>query len=239
MAREEERSAQFAVQVAEYEVEQARAALLQVQPPPPGSSARVTRFEVRSPIDGRVLHVFQESEAVVPAGTRLLELGEPADLEVEIDVLSRDAVRIAPSAKVLLEHWGGDAPLVARVRLIEPAAFLKVSALGIEEQRVYVIADLVDPPAKRARLGDAYRVEARIVLWESDDVLKVPAGALFRRGDGWAVFAVVDGRAELRPVQVGHNNGLEAEVLGGLAEGAAVVLHPSDRIQDGVAVAPR
>src|SRR5437764_10232694 len=139
MAREEEHSAQFSVQVSEYELEQARATLMQVQLPQPGSSAPVARFEVRAPIDGRVLHVFQESAAVVPAGTRLLELGDPADLEVEIDVLSRDAVRIAPGAKVLLEHWGGDAPLAGRVRLVEPAAFLKVSALGIGEQRVYVI----------------------------------------------------------------------------------------------------
>jgi HlyD family secretion protein len=239
MTREEFRSAQFAVQVAGYELKQAEATLMQVQPPTPGSSAPVTRFEVRAPIDGKVLHVFQESTAVIPAGTRLLELGDPADLEVEIDVLSRDAVRIAPGAKVILEHWGGDAPLTGRVRLVEPAAFLKVSALGIEEQRVYVIADLVDPPERRARLGDGYRVEARVVLWESDDVLKVPAGALFRQGDGWAVYAAEGGRARLRPVQVGHTNGLETELLGGLEAGAAVVLHPSDRIQDGAPVAPR
>src|SRR5262245_31311129 len=138
-----------------------------------------------------------------------------------------------------LEQWGGDGPLRGRVRLVEPAGFLKVSALGIEEQRVNVIVDLTDPPAARSRLGDAYRVEARIVVWESADVLKVPAGALFRHNGGWAVFAAEGGRARLRPVQVGHNNGLEAQVLGGLDEGAAVVLHPSDRVQDDAAVAPR
>jgi HlyD family secretion protein len=241
IAREELRAAQSAVQVAEYDLEQARAVLVQVQAPSSAADALApaVRFEVRAPIDGKVLRVFQESAAVVPAGTRLLELGDPADLEVEIDVLSRDAVRIAPGARVYLEHWGGEGSLLARVRLVEPAAFLKISALGIEEQRVYVIADLVDPPEKRPRLGDAYRVEARIVVWESDDVLKVPAGALFRHEGGWAVFVAENGTARRRPLTVGANNGLEAVVLEGLAEGDAVILNPSDRVTDGAAVAPR
>jgi HlyD family secretion protein len=238
VAREEERSAQFAVKVSEFEREQAKAALLQNHAPP-SAEGEAYRVEVRAPIDGRVLRVFQESTAVIPSGTRLLEVGDPADLEVEIDVLSRDAVRVAPGAAVDLEQWGGDGPLRARVRLVEPAGFLKVSALGIEEQRVNVIADLTDPPGRRPRLGDAYRVEARIVVWESADVLKVPAGALFRRGDDWVAFVVADGRARLRPMRVGHGNGLEAEVLGGLEEGAAVVLHPGDRVTDGTAVTPR
>jgi HlyD family secretion protein len=233
------RAAQFAVTVSEFEREQAKAALLQNHAPP-SAEREAYRFEVRAPIDGRVLHVFQESTAVIPSGTRLLELGDPADLEVEIDVLSRDAVRIVPGAKVDLEQWGGDGPLRARVRLVEPAGFLKVSALGIEEQRVYVIADLTDPPERRPRLGDAYRVEARIVVWEAADVLKVPAGALFRHGDGWAAYVVNGGgRAERRAVRVGHSDGRETEVLGGLAAGEEVVLNPGDRIRDGTAVVPR
>src|SRR5262249_3563553 len=145
------------------------------------------RFEIRAPVPGRVLRVFQESATVVTAGLRLLELGDPADLEIEIDVLSSDAVKIAPGAKVILEHWGGDEPLRGRVRLIEPAAFLKVSALGVEEQRVWVVADFVAPPQRRKTLGDASRVEARVVIWEGDNVLKVPAGALFRHAGEWAV----------------------------------------------------
>src|SRR5262249_42008027 len=147
--------------------------------------------------------------------------------------LSSDAVKIAPGAKVILEHWGGDEPLRGRVRLIEPAAFLKVSALGVEEQRVWVVADFVDPPQRRKTLGDAYRVEARVVIWEGDNVLKVPAGALFRHAGEWAVFRVADGKAHVCPVRVGRGNGLETEVLDGLAENDQVIVHPSDKIKDG------
>jgi HlyD family secretion protein len=186
-----------------------------------------------------VLRVFQESAAVVPTGARLLELGDPADLEVEIDVLSADAVRITPGAKVFLEHWGGDAPLPGRVRLVEPSGFLKVSALGVEEQRVNVIIDFADPPEKRGTLGDAFRVEARIVTWENDDVLKIPVGALFREGDEWAVFAVRDGRAKLQQVTIGQRNDVDAEIKQGLAAGDRVIVHPSDKVQDGAAVSTR
>jgi HlyD family secretion protein len=158
----------------------------------------------------------------------LLELGDRSDLEVEIDVLSQDAVKIPAGAKVLM-HWGGDSPLLGRVRLVEPAGFLKISALGVEEQRVNVIVDMVDPPEKRRTLGDAFRVDARIVLWEGDNVLKVPAGALFRQGDGWALFVAAGGRARLRAVTVGRSTGLETEV----------VVHPSDKVRNGVRIAPR
>ena len=160
-------------------------------------------------------------------------------MEVEIDVLSRDAVRIRAGTKLLLEDWGGGDPLAARVRVVEPAAFTKVSSLGVEEQRVYIVADFVDPPEKRATLGDAYRVEARIVVWESDAVLKVPAGALLRHGNGWAVFVFTGGRAHLRPVTLGQRNATEAQVLGGLAEGDHVIQYPSDRIRGGVRAAAR
>ena len=229
------RAAKFAIEVAEFEIQLARAALLHADPKSAGERDP-NRFAIQSPITGRVLRVFQESATAIIPGMRLVELGDPSQLELEIDVLSSDAVKISPGAKVFLEGWGGDAPLIAQVRVIEPAAFTKVSALGVEEQRVYVIADFVDPPEKWQRLGDAYRVDAKIVIWESADVLKVPVGALFRDPNGWAVFVIEEGRARLRSIQMGRNNGLEAEVQSGLDKGDRIVVHPSDRIHDGVTV---
>jgi HlyD family secretion protein len=237
-AAEELRAAQLGVQIARFELELAQAALLRTRANSPGD-LETWRVEVRSPIDGRVLRVLQESSAVVTPGTRLLELGDPTDLEIEIDVLSQDAVQIRPGAKVLLEHWGGEQPLVARVRLVEPAAFTKISALGVEEQRVWVVADFVDPPEKRKTLGDGYRVEARVVVWEGSDILQVPAAATFRQGEGWAVFVVADSTAVLRPVRLGRSNGLEVEVVEGLEENDTVIVHPSDKIKDGTAIVPR
>lgn len=197
-------------------------------------------FPIYSPIDGRVLRVFQESAAVVTPGAPLVEVGDPTnDLEVEIDVLSRDAVKIHKGDPVLLEHWGGEAPLRARVRVVEPSGFMKISTLGVEEQRVWVIADFVDPPEKRPTLGDAFRVEARVIIDEAKNVLKVPTSALFRVGTEPAVFRV-DGRAaHQQKVKVGRQNGLEAEILEGLAEGDTIVLHPSDQIQEGVRIRQR
>jgi HlyD family secretion protein len=186
-----------------------------------------------------VLRVFRESSGVVQAGEPLLEIGDPLDLEVEIDVLSRDAVKVKPGAPVLLEEWGGDRALNGEVRLVEPSGFTKISTLGVEEQRVNVIVDLVDPPQTRAALGDGFRVEARIVIAEADDVLKVPTSALFRVGDEWAVFRVEDGVARQRTVKLGLQNGLEAEVREGLAEGDEVVTHPGDNVTDGRAVKAR
>jgi len=154
-------------------------------------------------------------------------------------VLSSDAVRIGPGAKVILEHWGGEKPLRGQVRLVEPSGFMKRSALGVEEQRVNVIIDFLDPFEKRRRLGDGYRVEARIVIWSADDVLKVPSGSLFRHGDDWAVFAVAEGRAQLCRVDVGRGNALETEITSGLEEGTVVILHPGDKIQPGGRVMPR
>jgi HlyD family secretion protein len=185
------------------------------------------------------LRVLQESEAVVSAGTPLVELGDLSDLEVEIDVLSSDAVKIRPEARVLLEQWGGDEPLVARVRLVEPSGRTKVSALGVEEQRVNVIADFPDRGRIPSSVGDGFRVEAKIIIWEKEGVLKVPTSALFRHGAGWAVFRVEDRRAVMRPVKVGKKNGLAAEVIDGLAEGDTVVVHPSDKVTDGVEVVRR
>lgn len=238
MANEDLKAAQFALQIADYELELARAALTRTRPRSPGD-ADSWRFEIHAPVRGRVLRVFQESAAIVTPGKQLLEIGDPNDLEIEVDVLSSDAVKIAPAARVILEHWGGEKPLLGQVRLVEPSGFMKRSALGVEEQRVNVIIDFLDPPEKRRRLGDAFRVEARIVIWSANDVLKVPSGSLFRRGEDWAVFAIEEGRAQLRRVEVGRSNALETEITSGLEEGAAVILHPGDKIQPGSRVTPR
>jgi len=232
------RAASFAEEIARFELELSQAALVQTRPNG-GGSVEERRFEIHAPITGRVLRVFEESATVVAAGARLLEVGNTADLEIEVDVLSSDAVNIKPGAPVLLEQWGGETPLRGTVRLVEPSGFTKVSALGVEEQRVNVIIDFVDPPQQRPTLGDGFRVEARIIVWERADVLKVPTSALFRHGDDWAVFVVADGRAVRRPVKTGRRNGLEAEVLDGLASGTPVIIHPSDKVEDGVAVVVR
>ncbi len=232
VAAAELRAARFAVEVADYELQVAKAALVRTRP----GGADGSSLEIRSPIDGRVLRRFEESEKVVAPGAPLLEIADPRDLEVEIDVLSSDAVRVRPGARVLFEHWGGERPLTGRVRVVEPGGFTKISALGVEEQRVNVIADLVDAPDARTALGDGYRLDARIVVSETSGVLKVPAGALFRRGEEWAAFAIEGGRARLTRVAVGRQNDSEAEVSAGLSNGQLVVLHPSDRIEDGVSV---
>jgi HlyD family secretion protein len=190
-------------------------------------------IEIRAPAHGRVLHVFEESSRVVPAGTSLVEIGDPTDLEVMIEVLSRDGAAITPGTLVELEYWGGDQPLQARVRLVEPAAFTKISALGVEEQRVWVIADLLTPWAQRPGLGDNFRVEARIIVWEAERVLQVPSAALFRHGEQWAVYAVTQGRARLLPVHVGRSNGQDTQLLDGLQENDEVILYPGDRVRDG------
>jgi HlyD family secretion protein len=229
-------TAQFELEIAGFELEVAKAALSR------GTDDQQSdgwNFPVKSPISGRVLRVFQESATIVNAGDRILEVGDPTDLEVEVDVLSTDAVRIRPGNRVMLEQWGGGRSLPATVRLIEPSAFTKVSALGIEEQRVNVIIDFTDPPESRPDLADGYRVEAAVVEWESPDVLKVPVGALFRDRDSWAVFIAMGNRVRLTHVELGHRNDNEAEVVTGLGEGARVVLYPGDRIEDGVAVKER
>jgi HlyD family secretion protein len=234
-AAQEERAATFALQVAEFELEQTRALLLRGTPAGATTSATL---EIRAPVDGRVLRVLQESARLVPGGFPLLEVGDPTDLEVRIEVLSRDAVAINPGARVLLEQWGGDGVLEARVRRVEPSAFTKISALGVEEQRVNVLADFVSPPAARGALGDQFRVEARIITWEDGDVLVVPSGALFQRDGRWWVFVVEGGRARLRSVEIGRGNGARTEVRRGLEAGDRVVDFPGDRVADGVRVKP-
>lgn len=195
-------------------------------------------IEVRAPVAGRVLHVFQESERPVTAGTPLLDAGDPADLEVVIELLSRDGAALAPGARVELEQWGGPKPLEARVRLVEPAAFTKISALGVEEQRVNVVADIITPVAERASLGDNFRVEARVIVWETENTLKVPVSALFRRGSESAAYVVRGGKAVLVPVEAGRSSGSEVQVLKGLTAGDEVILYPGDRVSDGQRVKP-
>ena len=229
------RAAGFALRVAEFELQQARALLMRGQP---GDGDRGEPFIITSPVGGRVLRVFQESERVVTAGLPLLEVGDPTDIEARIEVLSRDAVGIKPGARTELLKWGGSQPLAGRVRLVEPAAFTKISALGVQEQRVNVLVDFVDPLSARPTLGDEYRVDARIVIWESSDVLKAPAGALFQQGQNWKTYAVASGSAKLIEVQVGQSNGLETEILSGLQAGDKVIVYPGDRIGDGVRVTP-
>ena len=189
--------------------------------------------EVRAPASGRVLKVFEENSRVVAAGTPLLEIGDPTDLEVVIEVLSRDGARIQPGAKVEFNQWGGSQPLLGKVRLVEPAAFTKVSALGVEEQRVNVIADLTTPPQQRPTVGDNFRVEASIIVWEDENALKVPAGALFRQGEQWGTFMLVDDVARLKIVKVGQSSGTETQVTEGLNVGDSVILYPSSRVRDG------
>jgi len=194
---------------------------------------------VRAPIDGVVLRRLRESESVVMVGEPLVEVANLADLEVVADYLSADAVQIRPGMRALFDRWGGGDPIEGRVRLVEPSGFVKISALGVEEQRVNVVVDFEESPDARAMLGDGFRVEVRVVQWEGE-VLKVPASALFRQGDGWAVFRVdADSTARRQPVEVGHRTGLEAEVVDGLSEGDTVVVHPSDQVDDGVLVAGR
>ena len=232
-------AAKFEMEIAEFELEQAKAALLRTDNSDAGSESGEWNFPITSPVSGRVLRVFQESATIVSAGDRILELGDPTDLEVEVDVLSTDAVRIPPGARVMLKEWGGDQPLDARVRLVEPAAFTKISALGIEEQRVNVIIDFVDPPEARPLLGDGFRVEADIVRWESGDVLTVPTGALFRESGQWAVFLISEAKATLRQVELGHRNDDNAEILSGLQQGERVILYPGDRVAAGTIVQQR
>lgn len=196
-------------------------------------------MRIKAPVDGVVLRRFLESESVVAAGSPILEVGAAEDLEIVADYLSRDAVRIEPGARVLVDRWGGDGILEAEVRRIEPSGFTKVSALGVEEQRVNVIIELLTPYAERKALADGFRVETRIVVAECDGVVQVPSGSLFRRGEGWAVFVVENGRARLRSVELGARTPAAVEIRTGLSEGEDVISHPSDKISDGVRVVSR
>jgi HlyD family secretion protein len=231
--------ARAALRVRVFELQTARAALLG-----PGTAGAETSeesccFKVRAPVSGTILRIYRESEAVVRAGAPLVEIGDPTDLEIVMDLLSRDAVSVSPGAQVLIDGWGGGGSLNGRVRRVEPFGFTKVSALGIEEQRVNVIIDFTDPPRLWKRLGHGYRVVGRIVVWRGKNVLQAPLSALFRAQGDWALFRVVDGRARLARVKIGRMNSRSAEILSGLDAGDLVLLYPSDRIEDGVRVIGR
>ncbi len=226
-------AAKYNAGAAASQVKVARAGLVAIETDR-DSAKRVVKLV--SPVSGRVLRVIEKSERVVAAGTPLMVLGDPGKLEIVVDLLSTDAVKVKAGMPVILEGWGGEQEIRARVRVVEASAFTKVSALGIEEQRVNIVADFVDPPGP---LGDGYRLEARVIIWEGEDVLKTPLSALFRHGDGWSVFIVETGVARRRDVEIGHTSQFEAEVLGGLEDGTAVIVHPSNQIEDGAQVEAR
>lgn len=229
-------AADYAVRTARSELQAARVRLLRFSAES-AEDLNGAAIRIVSPVSGVVLRRVRESESVVPAGEALLEVGDPGQIEVVTDYLSKDAVRMRPGQRVLIDRWGGELPLRGRVRRVEPSGFTKISALGVEEQRVNVVIDIVDPSAVWAGLGDGFRVETRVVVWESEDELKAPTGALFRRGENWAVFAVEGGRAALREIEVGERNARETQVLGGLEVGEQVVVYPSDSLSDGSPVA--
>ena len=236
MITRELHSAEFGIRVAEFERVQAQAALAQVQTP---ATARSEPFTLLSPVTGFVLSVQEESARTVAAGVALMEVGDPTDLEAEIELLSSDAVGVQPGAEVSIEQWGGAAPLRGKVTVVEPGGYTKVSALGVEEQRVKARVEFTDPIPATHPLGDRFRVEARILTWRGANVLQVPTGALFRRGNDWMTFVLAGGNARLTKVEIANNNGLAAEVRSGLQQGQSVILHPPDALADGAAVKTR
>lgn len=258
----EQRAAGFAEQVAAHELEQARATLATPPDDPEQSEPEAPRehdsdrppwqdevpadepgdapalWPIVSPIDGVVLKVHEENARIVSPDMPIMEIGDPRDLEAEIELLTSDAVRVRPGADVEIVHWGGEQTLRGRVGTVEPGGFTKVSALGVEEQRVRVRVDLLglDRDNAGTRLGDRYRVEGRIVTWHDDDVLQVPVGALFRRGNRWLVFVVRDGRAHETEVGIGQQDGRHAQVLAGLEEHDRVIMHPPDSLEPGMRI---
>jgi HlyD family secretion protein len=193
---------------------------------------------VTTPVDGRVLYVTQESETIMAPGATIMQVGDPTRMEIQLEMLTEDAVKVKPGAQARIEQWGG--PMIkGKVRLVEPYAFTKTSALGIEEQRVNVIVDFDEPYENWRQMAHAFKVVTKIVWWESSDVLKVPMGAVFRQRNRWAVYVVEDGVARLRFLEIGHTTTLEAEVVTGLREGDIVIVHPGDRVRDGARVSPR
>ncbi len=238
LAERDLRAAEYLDHAAGHELSQLRAMLARY-----GSStdtdAPADTWSVTAPVGGLVLKVAQESETMVQPGAALLDLGDPRDLELVVDVLSTEAVEIRPGADVTIDRWGGAGRLAGRVRRVEPAAFTKISTLGVEEQRVNVLIDIVSPAEQWQRLGDGYQFDAQIVVFTQEDATIVPTGALFKRGDDWAVFAIKNGRAELRTVRIVRRSGRFAAVADGVSSGDAVIIYPSDRVAAGVKVAPR
>ena len=227
------RSARFALRAAAFAKEQARATLEEM---PVTVGEQSIPLRIVAPIDGFVLNVYEENARLVTAGTPIMEIGDPRDLEAEVELLSRDAVAVFPGAEVTIEQWGGGFPMRGRVTLVEPGGFTKISALGVEEQRVKVRVDFLDTLPDGCRLGDRYRVEARIRTWHADNVLQIPTGGLFRHGNNWMTFVVEEGRAHLRKVEIGHTNGHAAEVRSGLNPNDQVVIYPPDNMEDGTRI---
>jgi HlyD family secretion protein len=226
-------AAKFRAQASAADVEREKAGLVSIEAQQSQAGKVVA---IRPPARCRILRILEKSERVVPFGTPLVVLSNPRKLEIVVDLLSTDAVKVKPGAPVIIENWGGPAPLRARVRNVEPYGFTKVSALGIEEQRANVIADFIDSPDG---LGDGYRVEARIIIWESPSVLKAPASALFRVGSEWSAFVVENGWSRLVFLEIGHRNASEAEIIKGLEEGMEVVLHPANELKDAIRIVVR
>jgi HlyD family secretion protein len=232
--REAVAAADSAIRAAGFEAAAAKATLISR-----GEAAGGRAVTVTAPIAGQLLRRMQESEAVVPAGAPLVEIGTLDDLEIVTDYLSTDAVKIKPGAPVIIDRWGGEGTLAGRVQRVEPAGFLKISALGVEEQRVNVIVDFVDPREKRAALGDGFRVEVRVVIWEGADAITVPTASLFRRQGEWSVFVINGDVLKLRTVKVGQRNEQAAQILEGLSPGERVVAYPGESLSDGTKVRTR
>lgn len=196
-------------------------------------------IEVISPVNGAIFRIYHESEGAVNIGQSLIDVGDSRDLEVRVEVLSSDAVKIKQGTQVLFKRWGNDEPLTGKVTLVEPAGFTKISSLGVEEQRVLVIVDITSPPEQWRVLGDGFRMETHFIIWEKENILQIPASALFRLGDQWAVFVAEGGKAQKRVVEIGQRNGLAAEILSGLKENEQVLAYPDDAIGEGTKVKQR
>ena len=231
-------TARAALRQAEFEVKTAQAALIVPSDDPKQKDKRCC-YAVRAPVTGQILRILNESAGVIQAGHPLAEVGDAGDLEIVVDLLSTEAVKVSAGDAVLISRWGGEGVLNGKVRRVEPFGFLKISSLGIEERRVNVIIDLTDAHERWRRLGHGYQIDAAIVRWQADKILQVPVGALFRHGKNWAVFRIEGGRARLTSIKIGHMNDEHAEVLSGLRAGDRVVSHPGEQVSDGVAVTPR
>lgn len=230
-------SAKAAVDVVRFEFDRARATLQNFNPVK--RTVSHSTFYISSPVSGNIFKIYRESEGAVNAGEPLMDIGNAENLEVLVEVLSSDAVKIKKGTPVLFKRWGGDELLLGVVRVVEPAGFTKISSLGVEEQRVLIIADITSPPEMWRVLGDGYRLEAHFVIWEGKDILQVPASSLFRSGEKWAVFVNDKGRARERAVEVGQRNGLTAEIISGIKENEKVIAHPDDSISDGSGIKQR
>ncbi|MBM4313559.1 MAG: HlyD family efflux transporter periplasmic adaptor subunit [Deltaproteobacteria bacterium] len=236
-ARAVQGAAKAAVDVSRAELERIKKTLQDFAPN--GITEKRDAMSVSSPVDGSVFRIYRESEGTVNVGEPLMDIGNVKNLEVRVDLLSSDAVKIKKGTGVLFKRWGGEGTLTGKVRVVEPAGFTKVSSLGVEEQRVLVIADMTSPPDLWRVLGDGYRLEAHFVVWEGKEILQVPASSLFRSGTKWAVFLEDNGKARQRIVEIGQRNGLTAEIISGLKEKERVVTHPDDSIGDGTPIRPR